>query len=48
VFFGVLKADIFSISDGILETTGTGNLYARQLVTIIMTVLKVSFSDNCT
>jgi hypothetical protein len=48
VFLGVLQADIFSISDGILETTRAGNLYARQLVTIIMTVLKVSFSDNCT
>jgi hypothetical protein len=44
VFLGVLQADIFGISEGILETTGTGNLYARQLVTIIMTVLKISFS----
>ena len=41
---GVLQADMFSISDRFLETTGTGNVYARQLTTIIMTVLKVCFS----
>lgn len=40
---GVLQADMFSISDRFLETV-TGNLYARQLITIIMTVLKVCFS----
>jgi len=34
---------MFSISDRFLETV-TGNLYARQLITIIMTVLKVCFS----
>lgn len=41
---GVLQADMFSISDRFLDTTGTGNVYARQLITIIMTVLKVCFS----
>jgi hypothetical protein len=44
VFLSVLQAHIFSISDRILETTVTGNLYARQLVTIVMVVLKVDFS----
>lgn len=42
MFFGVLQADIFSISDRIPETTGTVNLYARLFVQIIMTALKVS------
>jgi hypothetical protein len=44
---GVLQADIFSVSDRILDTAGTGNLYARQLFAIIMIVLKV-FLLHCT